>query len=111
VFNDLVITDPLRRAELAARVWRQTDVPKARATRRCWTWRGAVTSSCEPRLQLDSTRGTTVRRVVWVLYMADADGRLPSDRVVRAVCGSRLCVRPDHLELVRGAKRTLAAVA
>jgi hypothetical protein len=97
--SDLVIRDPTRRAELAARVWRSVAMPKAGAFRRCWVWTGGVTSAGDPRIQLDANRGTLVRRLVWVLYNAPPDVGLSADYYVRTRCFNTLCVRPDHLSL------------
>jgi hypothetical protein len=96
--SDLVISDPVRRAELAARTWRSVDLPKAGA-RRCWRWRGDLTSRGDPRIQLDARRGTTVRRLVWILYRADPARGLAGTAIVTPTCLDRMCVRPDHLRL------------
>jgi hypothetical protein len=99
--RDLVITDPVRRAELSARVWRQVIVPRAGATTRCWLWTGATTRAGEPRLQLDSRRGTLARRVVFALYCTPPNFGVSGDRQVSTVCGNLRCLRPDHLRLRR----------
>jgi hypothetical protein len=102
--QDLVIHDPVRRAELAARLWAKVDMPKAGSFRRCWTWKGAVTAAGDPRIQLDSTRGTLARRLVWTLYVAPPDVGLSATRYVTTTCGNLACLRPDHLRLMRAAR-------
>jgi hypothetical protein len=96
VVQDLIIREPMRRAEIAARLWRQVEMPKAGATRRCWLWRGAVTAAGDPRIQLSSCHGTLVRRVVYALCVAPDVG-LPASTYLSTTCGNVLCVRPDHV--------------
>jgi hypothetical protein len=97
----LTFPDPTRRAELAARIWKHVDMPRAGATRRCWPWRAGVTASGEPRLQLDARRSALVRRIVFVLYNMPPDGGLSSDDYILTRCGRLTCLRPDHLEAKR----------
>jgi hypothetical protein len=104
--------DPTTRAHLMSRVMRQVAVPTRIDSFCCWPALGAVNLRGDPRFRLG--RGdTTLRRVVFALWCTE-DGYLPAAWVVRARCGTPRCVRPDHLELVRGAVsfggRTAAAV-
>ena len=62
----------------------------------CWLWTGAVTSSGYGLLK--RSRGVTVyaHRLAYEM----AHGPVPPGLTVDHLCGSRLCVNPDHFEAV-----------
>jgi hypothetical protein len=95
-----VPSDPTMRAHLMSRVLRQVAIPTRIDNFCCWPALGAVTLRGGPRIRL-SSGDTMLRRVVWALWCAE-DGYLPANWVLRTTCKTARCVRPSHLELVRG---------
>ncbi len=64
----------------------------------CWLWRGMTDGMGYGMVQVQGIRFGAAR-VAWVSVRGE---RLAStDRLWRK-CGERLCVRPDHMRLVRG---------
>ena len=83
-----------------ARFWSKVD-----RTPTCWLWTAAVGRhgfgvASDPRRASGS--GTLAHRVAWE---AAAGTALPSGTALMHRCGTKRCVRPDHLELVSGRAR------
>src|SRR3972149_6184818 len=57
----------------------------------CWRWAGSVTPAGYARFN-----GRYAHRVAWV----HVNGQIPERMVLHHACGTRECVRPDHLRLV-----------
>jgi hypothetical protein len=94
-------TDPVTKAHLTSRILRNVAIPvRVDCPRQCWPALGATNLRGGPRIKLGST-DTMLRRVVFALWCS-SDGYLAPAWVVRTTCGTPRCVRPDHLELVRG---------
>lgn len=66
----------------------------------CWEWQGADSGKSGrgagyPRMSLD---GATV--AVHIAAWVNANGLIPPRKQLDHLCCNRICVRPDHLELV-----------
>lgn len=66
----------------------------------CWIWRGPTSGTKGrghgyPRMSLDG-QTVAVHRVMWV----NRHGYLPGRKQIDHTCRNRLCVNPDHLEMV-----------
>ena len=61
----------------------------------CWDWTGAVDYKGRPRFSVKSN-GELARRALFEILI---DKKLPAESPVVALCGNRLCVRPEHLFL------------
>jgi hypothetical protein len=94
--------DPTTRMHLTSRILRNVAIPvRVDCPLTCWPALGSATVTGAPRIKFGDT-DTTLRRVCFALWRTD-DGYLAKNWVVRTTCGTPRCVRPDHLELVRGA--------
>jgi hypothetical protein len=82
---------PRRKIRLSSRFSRHVE-----QTPDCWNWTGARTGSGYGALSVDG-RAVAAHRVAWVLAHGPVG---PDDRIFHR-CGNRVCVRPDHLELLR----------
>ena len=75
-----------------ARFWRKVQV-----TRDCWLWLGAPSTSGYGRFRVGGTGSPTISAHV-VSYRASVGKPLGERGVdVHHECGTRMCVRPDHL--------------
>ena len=66
----------------------------------CWDWRGQVSNSGYGRVKLgtaDGNRMDSAHRASYLVFV----GVIPDGMYVRQTCGNRLCINPDHLELLR----------
>jgi hypothetical protein len=65
----------------------------------CWLWRGQISNSGYGRLMVrDEHRQTRIESAQQISYIAFIN--TPADGMMaRQVCGNRLCVNPQHLEL------------
>src|SRR3989337_1124619 len=61
----------------------------------CWRWTGSVSPAVYARFN-----GRCAPRVAWV----HVNGQIPERMVLHHACGTRECVRPDHLRLVERGK-------
>lgn len=74
----------------------------------CWTWRGAVNSRGYGSIGAGKrSRTALVHRVAVIVR----DGDLADDMTVDHLCRNKLCVRPDHLDVVTGAENTRRGLA
>jgi hypothetical protein len=67
--------------------------------RGCWLWRGQISNSGYGRLMVsDGHQQTRIDSAQQISYIAFID--TPADGMMaRQVCGNRLCVNPQHLQL------------
>lgn len=95
--RDLIIAKILGRIQLVDHVHLSTP---------CWVWTGPTSGTAYqgqkkgrghgyPRMNLDG-QTVAVHKVVWVHY----EGFIPGRKQLDHLCRNRLCVNPDHLELV-----------
>lgn len=90
---------PRRRIAVRSRFYRLID-----RSGPCWVWLGARTAAGYGALNVDGC-ARPAHRVSWELHLC----ALPESARIRQRCGERACVRPDHLELDRGARDAIAA--
>ena len=65
----------------------------------CWIWRGQVSNSGYGRILLKCADGTRMESAHRASYAAFV-GPLPEGTQIRQTCQNRLCINPDHLEIV-----------
>lgn len=65
----------------------------------CWLWRHQISNSGYGRIMLRGPDGTYMESAHRASYSAFIE-RLADGALVRQSCGNRLCVNPEHLELV-----------
>jgi len=85
-----------RRDRIIELITRRTEVD---ATTGCWVWQGPSSGNGRgggyPRMCLDS-QTVAVHRVMFVCQ----NGYAPSKKQIDHLCRNRMCVNPDHLEMV-----------
>ncbi|HEY9051693.1 MAG TPA: HNH endonuclease signature motif containing protein [Gammaproteobacteria bacterium] len=65
----------------------------------CWLWTGQITNSGYGRMMIkDDDNQIAWESAQQISYMAFI-GPVPKGMLSRHVCGNRLCVNPEHLEL------------
>jgi hypothetical protein len=65
----------------------------------CWLWRGQVSNSGYGRLMVsDGHHQTRIDSAQQISYIAFI-GTPAEGMMARQVCGNRLCVNPEHLQL------------
>lgn len=84
------------------RFWKQVVFAEA-----CWLWTGAPSRRGYGRFLLDSGVRTLAHRAAWLILK----GTIPSGLEVDHLCRVKLCVNPDHLELVTGKVNRERAIA
>ncbi len=60
-----------------------------------WVWQGTLTTSGYPRLQL----GSVIKRASHIAVALDGVD-IPEGHEVSPHCGERICVNPQHLEVI-----------
>ncbi len=65
----------------------------------CWVWRRQISNTGYGRITLSDGDGTYMESSHRASFTAFV-GPIPEAGVIRQACGNRLCVNPDHLELV-----------
>ena len=67
----------------------------------CWIWQGQVSNSGYGRLkQMQDDKTLQMVSAQSASYRAFI-GSLPDGYLVKQCCGNRLCINPDHLELMQ----------
>ncbi len=67
----------------------------------CWIWKGQISNSGRGRITIKDSK-TGFNKVVsaeTASYLA-FKGELDEGELVKQQCGNRLCINPDHLELL-----------
>jgi len=65
----------------------------------CWLWRGQISNSGYGRMMVRQESGNRLESAHRASYAAFV-APIPDGAIVRQRCGNRLCVNPQHLELV-----------
>ena len=66
----------------------------------CWVWQGQISNSGYGRtMELQQDRTTKMVSAQTASYHAFI-GAVPEGNLVKQNCGNRLCVNPEHLELL-----------
>lgn len=81
------------------RLWDNVD--KTSSPIGCWEWRGFVNPSGYGHIYW-KTRPHRVHRVSWMLLR----GPIPEDKQLDHLCRNRICVNPEHLEVVTAKENT-----
>ena len=67
----------------------------------CWIWQGQVSNSGYGRLQqIQEDRTVKMVSAQTASYQA-FNGAVPAGYLVKQSCGNRLCINPEHLELIQ----------
>ena len=100
-FDEIALRKALRQRQSRRETIMERVVQNIRIDKKtgCWNWCGANSGSGRggnyPRMSLDG-RTVAVHRVM----ATHAFGYIPSNRQVDHICRNRMCVNPEHLELV-----------
>ncbi len=65
----------------------------------CWLWRGQISNSGYGRIMIRQASGNKMESAHRASYAAFV-APLSNNSIVRQRCGNRLCVNPEHLELI-----------
>ncbi len=66
----------------------------------CWIWKGQISNSGYGRvMEVQDDRRTRMVSAQTASYHAFI-GDVPDGYLVKQSCGNRLCINPDHLELL-----------
>ena len=66
----------------------------------CWIWKGQVSNSGYGRvMEVQDDRRTKMVSAQTASYHAFI-GAVPDGHLVKQSCGNRLCINPDHLEIM-----------
>jgi hypothetical protein len=66
----------------------------------CWIWKGQVSNSGYGRImEVQDDRRTKMVSAQTASYHAFI-GAVPDGYLVKQSCGNRLCINPDHLEIM-----------
>jgi hypothetical protein len=88
-----------RRAEIESRIAASIDIRDLGYSTPCWIWTmadsGAGRGGGYPRIKLNG-RTCAAHKVSFV----NAHGYVPGNKQIDHRCRNRLCVNPDHLEMV-----------
>ncbi len=67
----------------------------------CWVWQGQVSNSGYGRLkQMQDDNTVQMVSAQSASYLAFL-GTIPEGYLVKQRCGNRLCIKPEHLELMK----------
>lgn len=66
----------------------------------CWEWQGQISNSGRGRTMIQDEHGTTLTVSAEDASYLAFFGAIPLKRLVRQTCGNRLCINPEHLELM-----------
>lgn len=65
----------------------------------CWLWRGQISNSGYGRIMLSGADGRAMESAHRASYLTFV-GPIPDGTFVRQSCGNRLCINPEHLEVL-----------
>lgn len=65
----------------------------------CWIWNGQISNSGYGRIKQTVDKKIITMSAQAASYQAFA-GPVPDGHLVKQSCGNRLCINPDHLELL-----------
>jgi hypothetical protein len=67
----------------------------------CWIWQGQVSNSGYGRTMLRDTDNTVKMVSAQTLSYQQFIAEIPDGHLVKQSCGNRLCINPQHLELIK----------
>lgn len=66
----------------------------------CWEWQGQLSNTGRGRTMIQdgngATRTVSAEDASYIAFFGD----IPNKTLVRQTCGNRLCINPEHLELM-----------
>jgi len=65
----------------------------------CWLWGGTISNSGYGRMMVRQASGNKMESAHRASYAAFV-ARIPDGASIRQSCGNRLCVNPEHLEII-----------
>ncbi|MEN8801212.1 MAG: HNH endonuclease [Thiogranum sp.] len=65
----------------------------------CWLWRGQISNSGYGKIMLSTAKGRAMESAHRASYLAFV-GPIPEGTFIRQSCGKRLCINPEHLEVI-----------
>jgi len=65
----------------------------------CWLWRGQISNSGYGRMMVRQASGNKMESAHRASYTAFV-APIPDGAIIRQRCGNRLCVNPEHLEII-----------
>jgi hypothetical protein len=65
----------------------------------CWLWRGQISNSGYGRTMFSAAEGRGMESAHRASYLTFV-GPIPDGTLVRQSCGNRLCINPEHLEVL-----------
>ncbi len=66
----------------------------------CWEWQGQISNSGRGRIMIQDDGMPRTVGADDASYIAFF-GEIPPKTLVRQTCGNRLCINPEHLELIQ----------
>ena len=66
----------------------------------CWLWRGQISNSGYGRIMYSSENGRAMESAHRASYLIFV-GPIPNGTFIRQSCGNRLCINPEHLEVLQ----------
>lgn len=66
----------------------------------CWEWQGQISNSGRGRITIQDQGKPRTVGADDASYIAFI-GEIPKNALVRQTCGNRLCINPEHLELLK----------
>jgi len=65
----------------------------------CWLWRGQISNSGYGRIMFSGADGRAMESAHRASYLTFV-GPIPVGTLIRQRCGNRLCINPEHLEVM-----------
>jgi hypothetical protein len=65
----------------------------------CWLWQGQISNSGYGRTMFSAAEGRGMESAHRASYLTFV-GPIPDGTLVRQSCGNRLCINPEHLEVL-----------
>jgi len=67
----------------------------------CWIWQGQLANSGYGRVNIvikdASVKMVSAQTASYLAFVSE----IPDNNLVKQTCGNRLCINPDHLELMK----------
>ena len=67
----------------------------------CWIWQGQVSNSGYGRTNIKLNDGNVKMVSAQTASYIAFTSELPTNQLVKQRCGNRLCINPEHLELIK----------
>lgn len=67
----------------------------------CWAWQGQVSNSGYGRIKVSDSNNETKMVSAQTASYLQFVAKVPDGYLVKQNCGNRLCINPQHLELMK----------